>query len=207
MGYVETQKAKQLVGWQILDSIAARFDLGMTEVEAFKVAEEQLKKFGVAQVWHPTVVKFEEATVLPGVRHKPSNLRKLESIAYIDLGVVIGGVEVDCGKSFGFTDQARRLASDAEKICHAMITRILQDSSISPSKSYSQYLELAESAGYRAVGKTAGHRLGPYPTKKKETKISASDASSSFESGAWMFEVHLSSRAIGAFHEELFFAT
>ncbi len=205
--YVDLQTKAQSKGWELLHSIASDLELGMSEAQASELAEAKLKSFGVNQIWHPTVIKFEEATSVPGVRHKPSSSRLLANIAYIDLGVVIDGMEVDCGKSFGFSQASSDLAEASEKICKQMISEILSSSLVSPSAAYQQYLNIVEGTKYSSAGGTAGHRLGPYPTKKKETKISPKDVSECFQPGAWMFEAHLTDGSWGAFHEELFFVS
>lgn len=206
MSDIEQQKQAQSRGWEVLTSIAEDLEIGMLESDAAQMAAQKLSAAGITQIWHPTVIKFDGATMLPGVRHKACDTRALKQIAYIDLGVVIDGMEVDCGQSFGFSPEAKQIAQSASDICHEMIAwALLNKKETCPKRCYEEFLSLVEKSGYSAVSPTAGHRLGPYPTKKKETKISLKDATDTFESGAWMLEAHISNGSIGAFHEELFF--
>lgn len=193
-------------GWEMIKRASQKLAPGCSEKAIFTELESHYKEMGVTQIWHPTCVKFNEATRIPGVRHKASDSVLLEDIMYFDLGVVIDGVEVDCGKTFGFTPEAQKIAEVSEIICRETAEKILSNQkTLSPAEAYRFMESRAKHYGYELAADTAGHRLGPYPTSKREIKMSGDDAAPSFTSGGWMIEVHIRDEKRGAFFEDVLY--
>ena len=158
--------------------------------------------------WHPLVVKADAHSLKPGVAHKAESGVRASEIVVIDLGVVVDGLEVDCGLSVGFTPRASALALASQELTHAVIDFILLKHHLgghcSPADAHAELLRLAAARGLTHVAPNAGHRVGPFPTRKSESKIRAGDPALRFEPGAWMVEVHVADAAgdIAAFYED-----
>ena len=192
-------------GWQILAAIAAKVLPGMNELEAQRMAAATLAECGVAQTWHPTALKFDFSTLAPGVGQKPNPHSVLQHIAILDLGIVLEDIEVDCGLTLGFTPQAKRLAALAKSLCAETIHAVqTAHTPLRPSDAFAWIEQRALALGVRQIAPAAGHRLGPYPTPKKATKIRVLDEAEVFEKGGWMVEVHITDGTFGAFHEDFF---
>jgi hypothetical protein len=196
----------QILGQNCIKEFGNKLQPGMTEWQAQQELEILLTAYGFSAIWHPSVVKFDEATLSPGVRHQARKDARLQSMAVVDIGPLWQGLEVDCGDSFGFDAEAEELALRARDICKTAIHWIQENqSTLAPAAAYQKLVELAKIQGYEFLATTAGHRLGPYPTPKRDSKVSATDSAAQFIPGGWMLEVHIGKGPNGAFYEEFFY--
>lgn len=194
---------RQKLGWNIISEAGASFTVGLSEVEAYNQLNEIMTKHGIANFWHPTCIKFDDSTLQPGVRHRPQSDVFLNKIAIIDIGIIIDGFEVGCGKSFGFSDSGRKLAQSAKDIFLDTATFLKTNPATPPAQIYAWMSSRAKHYGYEQIAPTAGHALGAYPTPKKDPKISPKDTNKNLSKGGWMIEVHISDGTHGAFYEDL----
>lgn len=192
----------QKKGWLILGEIEKCLQIGMTEKELFSKAEGIFEEFGVSQIWHPTTIKFDENTLNPGISRSPSTTMKFTEMAIIDIGVVLDGLEVDCGRSYGISDTSQKLAKSAEAIFEEIKPFL---SGLSPAETFQKICTLAEKRKLTQIAESAGHKLGPYPTPKRLEKIQINNTNPSLSSGGWMVEIHVSDGKFGAFFEDFVF--
>ena len=200
---IEQEKLRSL-----FPEICNLFKPGCTELEASRLLQTFLKNRGLAQNWHPPVIKFEESTLKPGVRHKPSQDISYQNIAYLDLGLVMNGYEVDYGAtlSSGSDPSINRLVETAKKLLKDGQQKLENESyKWSPAKLHAWIQEQACKAGYETLSYHVGHSLGPFPTPKKDYLISEKNPANSFAQGAWVVEIHIGNGKWGAFFEDLAF--
>ena len=198
------QEYYQKKGFEVLDKILSRFDQhrDLTEAQGLKIVQEECLKNQLDKFWHPSVIKFDEHTLIPGVKHVPDISKKLTEMCIVDIGPVMDGQEVDCGTSLGLSDRAKKMALVSQEIFFETKELILRDyAHLSPAAIYHSMQALAQKRGYQFIAPTAGHTLGPFPTQKREVKISPEEKSPLLKGGGWMVEVHIGNGEIGAFYE------
>ncbi|MCA2959940.1 MAG: hypothetical protein IOD12_06770 [Silvanigrellales bacterium] len=161
--------------------------------------------------WHPIVVKADAHTLVPGVAHKALPGCVPKELVVLDVGIVLDGLEIDCGLSVGFTAEAKKLAHEARELTSELIAFLKnkagEGSECSPAAAFVELQRLADARHLTQVAASAGHRTGPYPTPKRDTKIRADDPASHFAPGPWMVEVHVvnASGRMAAFYEDCFY--
>lgn len=194
---------RQNIGWDILTEAKEWLQPGINEVEAHEKLTATFKNFNITDFWHPTCIKFDTSTLKPGVRHKASKDTCLQNMAIIDIGIIINGFEVDCGRSFGFNDETKKLAQTSEDIFLETKQKLKQEPTLAPADIYKYICDRATHHNYEQIAPTAGHSLGAYPTPKRDPKISPKDSNSQLTPEGWMIEVHISDSKNGAFFEDL----
>jgi len=217
-GIEETRHhALQLRVWSALEAFASRVSVGefqeADEPSLLAALDAHLTTTlfpspadaSARQWWHPLVVKADLNSTRPGVAHKATSGALAQSIVVLDVGVVVEGLEIDCGLSVGFTPRAQSLAMASCELTQGVISYIQSHAALcSPASVYNELLRQANARGLTQLDVSAGHRTGPYPTPKRETKIRADDSAARFEPGCWMVEVHVTDAAgdIAAFYED-----
>lgn len=189
--------------WNLLYEFSKKLEPGMFEDETSKLLNDFLAQRNLNQIWHPTVLKFDESTLNTSVKHKPVANRKLTEIAIIDLGIVVDGLEIDCGDSFAFTPSSLQLTHHLHQVFQLAKSKLLQDwQSLAPSSLYKFICECAQNLGVQQISSSAGHLVGPYPTPKREVKITSECIHTHFPPGWWMIEIYLSNGKNAAFFED-----
>lgn len=194
---------KQQFVWSLIRNYAKKLKPGMLEAEMYAELNHVLAQNGASKIWHPTVLKFDESTLNTSVKHTSVPGRTLNEIAVIDLGVIIDDLEIDCGDSFGFTPSAQRLVTAMHDVFDVTKQKLLTDFQItSPAELYEFVSEQAKQRGFMQIAPSAGHLVGPYPTPKRDVKITPTCEAKSFPEGWWMIEIYLGDGVRGAFFED-----
>lgn len=191
---------------ELVYRISKNLRSGMSEAEAYNYAKELIKNDPqIEGIWHPIVIKFDASTLIEGVKHKPERNVLLNSIAIIDLGIIVDGMELDYGISVSLNSNCAPLVEAANQLLAIAKDKLSEShGNMTPSGLYNWIAERALQMGYKFIASSAGHSLGAFPTPKSEIKIRPTESASSFERyKSWMIEVHISNGVYGAFCEDL----
>jgi Xaa-Pro aminopeptidase len=198
-------KARDLT-FEAVRDIAAAIGPGMTEAEAYDMAQGVLGGLGMERLWHKTVIRFGEGT--PDTFHAPARPdRRLrpDDIFFVDLGVVWDGHEGDAGDTFvvGDDPEMAACAQAARDLWRRVAERWRLDG-LGGEALYRYAVEQTEAAGWRLNWQVKGHRVSDFPHA-----IYKAGALGDFEAcpqaGLWILEIQIAhpSRPIGAFYEDL----
>lgn len=194
---------RQQLGWSLIHQFAKQLTPGVLETEMCVALDQILTDNGASTIWHPTSLKFDASTLNTPVKHVPIVGRALQDIAIVDLGVVIDGLEIDCGTSFGFTPEAQKLIEAMHEVFDVTKQKLVNEyRTTSPAALYAFVCKEAKARGYQQIARSAGHLVGPYPTPKQEVKITSDCQATSFPEGWWMIEIYLGDEKRGAFFED-----
>ncbi len=202
----EQQVSGEEICRSILNDIEENLKFNISEFELYQIAKKIIKDHPKVQgIWHPIIIKFDQSTLATGIKHIPSKTIFYNEIAIIDIGIIVDGLELDYGQTYGKTKEARQLISVTDKVFDRF-KGIVVNKKITPQVAYRNLCAIAEEYGVKQIADHAGHLLGSYPTQKSHVKIGIEfDQVECIPCGSWMLEVHLSDSYIGCFKERLVF--
>ena len=200
----DTHLKIQNYGKLIFQELKKLLYIGITEKEAYTKISDFLKQHNdIDRLWHPIVIKFDSSTAIPEVSYKPSE-KTLSRIVTIDIGIVIKGFEVDYAETW-LVSSSQNLQNMIDSAKNVLSIASANITSYSPKNLFFEIKHLIDETGYLHVAKTAGHRLGKFPTKKSLIKIRENEEAIHFDKGGWVIEIHLTDGKHGAFFEDLVF--
>lgn len=192
--------------WDILNEITAFIKPGLLESEATEKAEEIYQKYDVQRLWHPTQIRFGKNTTLTYMDTKEEDIRlKEDDIAYVDIGVVLDGIEGDVGHTLVFGKNL--LFKEMQKLVQETFKQAVafwRQNNCTGIELYNFVVEKIEAAGFEFNLKpTAGHLIGAYP--HKGWKRGLNTYPNPVESGMWVLEVQCRHPKLpyGAFYEDV----
>lgn len=95
----EKVKRVNAASWQILNKICEAITPGVKESEIKAYCFELYEKMAVDRIWHQPYIRFGENTVLTFHDSAREDLTlQADDIAFVDIGIVIDGMEGDVGK-------------------------------------------------------------------------------------------------------------
>lgn len=198
-------KARDLT-FDAVNQIASAIAPGMTEGDAYSLAQEALERMGMERLWHRTIIRFGEGTLKTfKAQSQPHRRLRPNDIFFVDLGVVWDGHEGDAGDTFVVGDDPEMAAcADAARDLWRKVAARWRLDQLGGEGLYRYAAESAEAAGWRLNGSVKGHRVSDFPHA-----IYRAGALGDFEScpqaGLWILEIQIAhpTRPIGAFYEDL----
>ncbi len=190
----------------IANEIASFLKIGLSEKDAYAYAKQLIKSDGqIEGIWHPIVIKFDESTLIKGVKYRPRDDIKLKNIAIIDLGLILEGIEIDYGITVSLNKKCHALLQSARSILNIAVKELEKSHhKYTPSGFYQFICEQTKKATLTQISESAGHSLGVFPTPKSKVKIRLNETAKDFSAyRAWMVEIHVSDGSYGAFFEDL----
>jgi len=198
-------KARDLT-FDAVNAIARAIEPGMTEAEAYALAQDALERMGMERLWHRTIIRFGEGTLKTFKAHsEPERRLRQNDLFFVDLGVVWDGHEGDAGDTFvvGDDPEMAACAQAARDLWLKVATRWRQDQ-LGGESLYRYAAECAEAAGWRLNWWVKGHRVSDFPHAiYKAGALGDFDACP--KAGLWILEIQIAhpTRPIGAFYEDL----
>ena len=191
----------------ILDEVLAYLRPGVLESQVKEYAQQCFAKHGIERTWHPPYARFSEHTILT-FQEKAKEDRALqeEDIAFVDLGIVRGGIEGDAGRTitFGNNDVLKHLA-DASQTIFKQAVQFWKANNPSGIELYEHIYALADKSGVKWNLDPAGHLIGAFPHKGWKRGIN--HFPEKIEAGKWILEIQIRhpELPIGSFYEDLLY--
>lgn len=192
----------------LLNEIIAEIKPGKRESEIKQFALDLFAARGIERTWHPPYVRFGDHTLLTFQERAADDYILQETdIAFVDIGIVHGGIEGDAGRTvtFGANAEYAKLA-DASKYIFDAATAFWQNENPSGIALY-EFI-YAQAAKHSLVWNLdpAGHLIGAFPHRGWKRGIN--HFPKEVESGKWILEIQLRhpELPVGAFFEDLLYA-
>lgn len=199
----------QRCSWQAVRAIGAAVQPGMTEGEACKQATEILRSIGMDRIWHPSIVRFGEATLRTfKERSDPTRQLQEHDIFFVDIGPVWNGHEGDAGATFvvGQDAEMQACAEAARTLWEEVAGRWRADG-LAGTELYAYAAARAQALGWRLNLDIKGHRVCDFPHAIYRAG-DLGDFGLCPSAGLWILEIQIAhpARPFGAFHEDLLMA-
>lgn len=195
--------------WEAISRIEKAMEIGVSEEEAHKIADQIMKEMGAKKFWHRTHVRFGVNTLKTySEKSEPNTFLKEDDIYLLDIGPVWNDkYEGDGGATFvvGSDPLKKKCAEDVLKIFNVTREHWKSNHVTGPAL-YEFSAKVAREFGWELVQEVAGHRLGDFP-HHAFFKGSMGDIDFRPAPNAWVLETQIkhSTLPIGAFHEDLLF--
>lgn len=191
----------------LLDAILASLKPGMLESEVKQMALDLFAAQGIEKTWHPPYVRFGEHTLLTFQdRAQDDYTLQKTDIAFVDIGIVLDGIEGDAGRtvSFGGNPLHTKLQKASEAIFHDA-REFWKQQNPSGIALYEHIHSLAKKDGLLFSLDPAGHLIGEFPHKGWKKGIN--HFPQPVEAGKWILEIQIRHPEIpaGAFYENLLY--
>ncbi|MFK0379052.1 M24 family metallopeptidase [Pandoraea sp. NPDC090278] len=203
---VEAMQRAQALTWEATEKIAAMIKPGMRESEAVAASKTLLGTLGMDRIWHPVLIRFGENT-LRTFSERSDNDPVLgdDDIYFIDIGVVFGAHEGDCGftRTTGSDPEMQRCADDAKRLFD-IVHQHWRAEGVNGQALYEFAKAQAEAMGWMLNLDIKGHRVSDFPHAiYKGGKLG--DFEGTPNGGLWILEIQIAhpTRAFGAFYEDL----
>lgn len=213
----------QLKTIQVCQEIKSKIEVGMTEVQACKMALDCFKNHGVTKHWHRPTIRLGRGTTLSFFDPIQTEYRLEENTPfYIDLGPVWPGetpsdlgveYEGDYGDTYvlGQFPEAQHCAEVARSLFYE--TKNLWRNSwlnspdvekFSGKALYQHLKKRANELGYLLIEGVAGHRIGDFP-HQRHSKEQLANIDFIPNPHLWVLEIHIvePQRRFGAFFEDI----
>ncbi|MCE4063262.1 M24 family metallopeptidase [Pandoraea sputorum] len=202
----EAMQRAQALTWEATEKIAAMIKPGMRESEAIAASKTLLGTLGMDRIWHPVLIRFGENT-LRTFSERSDNDPVLgdDDIYFIDIGVVFGAHEGDCGftRTTGSDPEMQRCADDAKRLFD-IVHQHWRTEGVNGQALYEFAKAQAEAMGWVLNLDIKGHRVSDFPHAiYKGGKLG--DFEGTPNGGLWILEIQIAhpTRAFGAFYEDL----
>jgi len=191
----------------LLDEIVGALKPGMRESEAKTHAQAVFDANGIEKLWHTTYVRFGSHTLLTFMdRAKEDLVLQEEDIAFVDLGIVKGGVEGDAGKTvvFGSNPCFSHLRDASQAIFHES-REFWRKQNPDGITLYEHIHDLAAKMNVEFNLDPAGHLIGAHPHLGWRRGINTFPEH--VQAAKWILEIQIKDKAqpFGAFFEDLLY--
>lgn len=199
------QRAQALT-WDATEKISALIKPGMRESEAIAASKALLGELGMDRIWHPVLIRFGKNTRLTfSERSDDDPVLGDDDIYFIDIGVVFGAHEGDCGftRTTGSDPDMQRCADDAKRL-FGIVKDHWRTHGVSGQALYEFAKAQAEVLGWVLNFDMKGHRVSDFPHAiYKAGKLA--DLADTPSGGLWILEIQIAhpTRPFGAFYEDL----
>ncbi len=204
---VEDAISRARVAHELLDEIIGFLKPGVRESEVKRFALDLFTKRGIERTWHPPHVRFGEHTLLTFMdKAAEDKVLQENDIAFVDIGIVQGGIEGDAGRTVVFGQNA-----EYEKVARAS-KRIFDEAvdfwkEVNPSgvQLYEYIYGLVLKFEVKWNLDPAGHLIGMFPHRGWKRGIN--HFPEKVENGKWILEIQVRHPALpfGAFFEDLLY--
>lgn len=176
------------------------------------------RDFGIAKHWHRRVVRSGPHTRMLFRELPPDRTILDDDIVSLDLGLVVGELEADYGRTYvvGSAPDKLRLARDLAIVFDECRARYLATPSITGRELFAYVSDAAKARGWTFGGEHAGHLIGEFPFSRQARDAARNRIrpdnewpmhapGPNGEERHWILEVHLldPTGAFGGFLEEL----
>lgn len=196
----------QALTWEAAEKIAALIKPGMRESEAITASKALLDTLGMDRIWHPVLIRFGKNTLRTfGERSNDDPVLGEDDIYFVDIGVVFGAHEGDCGftHTTGTDAEMQRCADDAKRL-FGIVQDHWRTQGVSGQALYEFAKQQAGAMGWVLNLDMKGHRVSDFPHAiYKAGKLA--DLTDTPSGGLWILEIQIAhpTRAFGAFYEDL----
>ena len=193
---------------ELLADIVEQVRPGVRESAIRQYATELFAKHGIDRIWHAPYVRFADHTLLTFQDSAADDYVLGETdIAYLDIGIVVNGIEGDagCSLSFGGNAEYDRLVTASKEIFDRA-SAYWQKENPTGIALYDFIYAQAEAYGLQWNLDPAGHLIGAYP--HRGWKRGLQSFPNTVDSGKWILEIQLRHPTLpaGAFYEDLLYA-
>ncbi|MDF1654808.1 MAG: M24 family metallopeptidase [Coxiellaceae bacterium] len=212
--YTEQQDAERVQqaneqSWEILEVICDAIKPGVKESEMVAYCFEVYKKFNVDRIWHQPLVRFGKNTVLTCLDRADDDLTlQQDDIAFVDIGVVIDGIEGDVGKTLVLGDNAEYQAlADYTKTLFMQAKEYWQSQPVTGVELYDFVRAEAEKQGYDCPLNHPGHLIGSFAHAASRWTKGLSRYPEVVRSNHWVLEIQIKHKQqpFGGFYEQLLY--
>jgi len=191
----------------LLGGIIAAIKPGVRESEIKQFALELFAKNGIERTWHPPYVRFGEHTLLTFMdKAKEDRVLADTDIAFVDIGIVLEGIEGDAGRSVQFGDNQlhKKLQVASESIFHDA-RAFWKENNPTGIALYDHIHALAKAQGLLFSLDPAGHLIGEFPHRGWKRGIN--HFPEPVEAGKWILEIQVRhpELPVGSFYENLLY--
>ncbi|MGB9151457.1 MAG: M24 family metallopeptidase [Alphaproteobacteria bacterium] len=192
---------------QLTDEILTLVRPGVRESEIKTEAEKVFAARGIDRIWHQPYIRFGSNSLLTFQnKAKTDRILEAEDIAFIDIGVVKGGVEGDAGRTiaFGENKTLHDLAKASETIFKETAAYWKQHNPTGAAL-YEYTHRIAEKLGVIFNLDPAGHLIGAFP--HRGWKRGLNHFPEQIIGGTWILEIQIRhpELPLGAFYEDLLY--
>lgn len=199
------KKAQQLTK-DVVNKVAERAFVGMTEADGIKIIEEEFLKIDKIKFWHPHKFRIGKNTLCSFKDQSDDNVKlEMNDHFFIDVGPILFDHEGDFGDTFilGKNPLASKLKENTHQLFSAATKKFLEEN-LSGQKLYS-FLEIeAKNLNCHLNMKTLGHRIGDFP-HHLYYRGKMGDIDQRLLPNLWVLEIQVSDsqNSIGAFFEDI----
>lgn len=191
----------------LLDEILAGLAPGKRESDIREAALACFARHGIMRTWHPPYVRFGGHTLLTFMdKAKEDNVLQADDIAFVDIGIVLDGIEGDAGRTVVFGDNPlyRRLQEASERIFHDA-RQFWRENNPTGVALYDHIHALAKKEGFVFCLDPAGHLIGEFPHRGWKKGIN--HFPEPVEAGKWILEIQIRhpELPVGGFYENLLY--
>lgn len=191
----------------LLDEILAQLKPGIRESEVKQLALDCFARHDIEKTWHPPYVRFGEHTLLTYM-DKATEDRMLaeDDIVFIDIGIVLDGIEGDAGRTVSFGDDTIKAAlrEGSQVIFHAA-RAFWKEHNPSGIMLYEFIHAEAAKLGFEFTLDPAGHLIGEFPHRGWKRGIN--HFPETIEAAKWILEIQIRHPELpmGSFYENLLY--
>lgn len=210
--YADSQDNSKLIAandhaWKILDEICEFVKPGVTESEATEYCYKVFEQHSYDRIWHKPFVRFGQNTVLTCYEQNKTDLiLQEEDIAYVDIGVVLDGIEGDAARTLSFGNNARyqEIVTLTEDL-FVQGKQLWQEQKVTGIELYRHMEAIANDRGFECHLDKAGHLIGSFPHASAKYKDGLNHFPESIEAFQWIVEVQIKDPElnVGGFYEQL----
>lgn len=194
---------------EILDNICAFIEPGMKESEVVQYTALIYKKYNVDRIWHQPLVRFGSNTLLSYMEKAKTDLvLKQEDIVFVDIGIVISGIEGDAGKTLSYGDNP--IYKDIEVTTSKLFneaTTFWKINNPTGQELYQYLHKQANQYGYEFNLDNAGHLIGGFSHAQAKYSTGLNNYPFTIDPYRWILEIQIRhpELGVGGFYEDLLY--
>ncbi len=194
---------------KILDEICDFIQPGVKESEALAYAQALFKERGADRIWHQPLIRFADHTTLTfKERSEEDYTLKTEDIAFIDIGIVVNGIEGDVGTTLCFGDnQYYKEVTDLSRELFEIARDYWRKNQPTGTALY-DFIQLeTQKYGYEFNLQPAGHLIGSFSHAAAKWRDGLNLYPGIVNPYQWILEIQIKhpELEIGGFYERLLY--
>ncbi len=191
----------------LLDQICQAIKPGVKESEIKAYCFELYEQCGVDRIWHQPYIRFGQHTVMTFHDKTDEDLTlQSEDIAFVDIGIVIDGMEGDVGRTLVFGDNAEYQAlADYTEALFFEAADYWRANQVTGLELYDFVQQQATAHGYECPLQQAGHLIGQFSHAQTRWTKGLSHYPELVQPGCWVLEIQLKhkEKQFGGFYEQV----
>ncbi|MFW0776595.1 MAG: M24 family metallopeptidase [Rickettsiales bacterium] len=191
----------------LLDEILTQLKPGVRESEIKQYALDCFARNNIEKTWHPPYVRFGDNTLLTYMdkAHEDRVLGE-DDIAFVDIGIVLDGIEGDAGRTVSMGNDTIKLAlREASQSLFHTARDFWKKENPSGVVLYDFIHEQAKKQGFEFILDPAGHLIGEFPHRGWKRGIN--HFPETIDPAKWILEIQIRhpELPIGSFYENLLY--